>query len=85
MLKGKQKIMRLETYGKEAYSNKHLKVEQNKQRIRVFWVTTSYMLEQVWVCMSLAYVRRLNHAYADPYLETLINTKIEQKPKKRKI
>ena len=26
--------MRLETYGKEAYSNKQLKVEQNKQRIR---------------------------------------------------
>ena len=52
MLKGKQTIMRLETYGKEAYSNKHLKVKQNKQRIRVFWVTTSCTLEQVCVRMS---------------------------------
>ena len=81
MLKGKQTIMRLETYGKEAYSNKHLKVEQNKQRIRVFWVTTSRTLKQVCICMSLACTRRLDHANADPYPKTLINRETEQKPK----
>ena len=36
VLKGKQTVMGFGTYGKEAYSNKHVKVEQNKQRIRVF-------------------------------------------------
>ena len=39
------------------------------------------MLEQVCVRMSSACVHRLDHAYADPYAETLINTEIEQKPK----
>ena len=81
MLKGKQTIMRLETYGKEAYSNKHLKVKQNKQRIRVFWVTTSRTLKQVCICMSSACTRRLDHANADPYPKTLINIETEQKPK----
>ena len=66
---------------KRGYVDKYVKAEQNKQRIRVFWVTTSYMLEQVWVCMSLAYVCRLDHAYVYTYPETLINTEIEQKPK----
>jgi len=26
--------------------------------------------------------RKLDHVYADPYLETLVNTKTEQKPNK---
>ena len=38
--------------------------------------------EQVCVRMSLAYVRRLDHAYADPYLKNLIYTETEQKPNK---
>ena len=37
------------------------------------------MLEQVCICMSSAYVRRLDHAYVDPYLKNLINTKTELK------
>ena len=45
MLKGKQTVMGLETYGKEAYTERHVKVEQKKQRIRVFWKTASCMLE----------------------------------------
>ena len=44
----------------------------------------SRTLEQVCVCMSSACVRRLDHAYADPYLETLINTEIKKKPKNLK-
>ena len=66
---------------KRGYADKYVKAEQNKQRIRVFWVTTSYTLEQVWVRMSLACVCRLDHAYTDSYLETLINIETEQKPK----
>ena len=81
VLKGKQAVMGLGTYGKEAYSNKHVKAEQNKQRIRVFWVTASCTLEQVCVRMSSACVHKLDHAYANPYLETLINIEIKQKPK----
>ena len=81
MLKGKQTVMGLEIYGKEAYTEKHVKAEQNKQRIRVFWVMASCKLKQVCVCMSSACVYRLDHAYADPYAETLITTEIEQKPK----
>jgi len=37
----------------------------------------SHTLEQVYVHMSSACVHRLNHAYADPYLESLINTETE--------
>jgi len=40
-----------------------------KTKIRVFWVTTSHMLEQIYVRMSSVYVHRLDHAYVDPYLE----------------
>ena len=58
-----------------------MKAKQNKQRIRVFWVTVSHTLEQVCVCISSACVRKLDHAYTYPYLETLINIEIEQKPK----
>ena len=36
ILKGKQTVMGLETYEKEAYTEKHVKVEQNKQKIKVF-------------------------------------------------
>ena len=81
MLKVKQTVMGLETYGKKAYTEIHMKVEQNKQRIRVFGVMASCTLKQVCVCMSSACVHRIDHAYADPYLETLINTKTMQKPK----
>ena len=81
MLKGEQMVMRLEIYGNEAYTESHVKAKQNKQRIRIFWVTASHTLEQICVRMSLACMRRLDHAYTDPYLETLINTEIEQKPK----
>ena len=73
--------MGLEIYGKEAYTEKHVKAEQNKQRIRVFWVTTSRMLEQVCVSMSSVCVCSLDHAYADPYLEILINIETKPKPK----
>ena len=45
ILIGKQTVMGLETYEKEAYTKRHVKAEQNKQRIRVFWVTASHMLE----------------------------------------
>ena len=71
---------------KRGYADKHVKAEQNKQRIRVshFWVTTSRMLEQVHVRISSAYVCKLDHVYIDPYLETLINTEIKKKPKNLK-
>ena len=65
---------------KRGYANKHMKAKQNKQRIRVFWVTVSRTLEQVCVRMSLAYMHKLDHAYTGPYPETLINIEIEQKP-----
>ena len=45
---------------------------------------TSHTLEQVCVRMSLACMCKLDHAYADPYLENLINTEIEQKTNKIK-
>ena len=77
MLKGKQTVMGLETYGKEAYTESHVKAEQNKQKIRIFWVTASRTLEQVCVRMSSACVHRLDHAYIDPYPETLINIEIK--------
>ena len=73
--------MGLETYEKKAYTKRHVKEEQNKQRIRVFQIMASHMLEQVCVRMSSAYVRKLDHAYANTYPETLINTEIEQKTK----
>ena len=81
MLKGKQTIMGLETYGKEAYTQRHVKAEQNKQRIMVFWVMVSCTLEQVYLRMSSASVCRLDHAYEDLYPKTLINVVIKQKPK----
>ena len=40
-------------------------------------VTTSCTLEQVCVRMSSTYVCKLDHAYIDPYPETLINTETE--------
>ena len=46
MIKGKQTVMELETYGKEAYTEKHVKArKKERKRIRVFWVTVSCMLE----------------------------------------
>ena len=41
----------------------------------------SRTLEQVYVCISLTCMHRLDYSYADPYLETLLNTETEQKPK----
>ena len=38
----------------------------------------SRTLEQVCARMSLACVHRLDHAYANPYPKTLINTETEQ-------
>ena len=69
--------MRLKNVWKGGYADKYEKTESKQTKIRVFWVTTSRMPEQVCVRMSLACVRRLDHAYTDPYLETLINTKTE--------
>ena len=34
VLKGKQTVIGLETYGKEAYTEGYVNVKQNKQRIR---------------------------------------------------
>ena len=62
---------------KWGYVDKHVKAESKETKIRVFWITASCMLEQVYIRMSLACVRRLDHAYIDPYPETLINTKTE--------
>ena len=39
---------------------------------------TSRTLGQVYIRMSLAYVCKLDHVYADPYPENPINTKTEQ-------
>ena len=83
VLKDKQTVMGLGTCGSEAYSNKHVKAKQNKQRITVFWITTLCTLEQVCVHMSSTCVCRLDHAYTDPYPKTLINTETEQKPKRK--
>ena len=73
--------MRLKTCEKEATQNKHVKAKTKQTRILGFWVTASHTLEQVCLHMNLAWVHKLDHAYADPYLKTLINTKIERKPK----
>ena len=54
---------------------------KTKTKIKAFWVTTSRTLEQVCVCMSSAYVCRLDHAYADSYPEALINTETKQQLK----
>ena len=70
-----QEIMRLKTYEKEATQNKHMKAETKQTRIWDYWVTASRTLEQVYVRMSSTCMHKLDHAYADPYLETLISTK----------
>ena len=70
---------------KRGYVDKHVKVESKQTKIRVFWVTASRTLEQVCVRMSSACMRRLDHAYVDPYPKTLINTKIEQWPKTKNL
>ena len=67
---------------KGGYADKQVKAESRQTKVRVFWVMTSRTLEQVCIRMSLAYVRKLYHAYADLYLENLIYTKIEKKPNK---
>ena len=61
MLKCKQEFMRLKTYEKKATQNKHVKVETKQTRIWGFWVTASRTLEQVYVRMNLACMRRLDH------------------------
>ena len=81
MLKDKQIVIGFKKYEKEATQNKHVNAKTKQTENQVFWVTASHILEQVYVCMSSACMRRLDHAYADPYPETLINTKIEQKLK----
>ena len=64
MLRGEQAIMGLKTYEKKATQNKHVKAETKQTRIQGFWVTTPHTLNST-------YVYRLDHAYADPYLENL--------------
>ena len=66
---------------KGGYVDKHTKTETKQTKIRFFGVTASCILEQVCVRMSLACVHRLDHAYVDPYPETLINIETEQQPK----
>ena len=66
---------------KGGYADKHTKIETKQTKIRFFGVTASCILEQVCVRMSSACVHRLDHAYVDPYPETLINTETEQQPK----
>ena len=61
MLICRQAIMRLQTYEKEATQNKHVKTVTKQTRIWGFWVIASRMLEQVYVRMNLACVRRLDH------------------------
>ena len=63
--------MGLKTCEKDATQNKHVKAKTKQIRIYGFWVTTSRTLEQVCVRMNLACVRRLDHAYVDPYPENL--------------
>ena len=63
--------MGLKTCEKDATQNKHVKAKTKQIRIYGFWVTTSRTLEQVCVCMNLACVCRLDHAYVDPYPENL--------------
>ena len=53
--------MRLKTYEKEATQNKHMKAETKQTRIWDYWVTASRILEQVYIRMNLACVRRLDH------------------------
>ena len=66
---------------KGGYADKNTKIETKQTKIRFFGVTASCILEQVCVRMSSACVHRLDHAYVDPYPETLINTETEQQPK----
>ena len=73
--------MRLKNMWRGGYANKYEKTESKQTKIRIFWVTTSCTLEQVCVRMSFACVGKLDHAYTDPYPETLINTKTEWKLK----
>ena len=82
MLIGIQIVMRLETYENEATQSTHVKAKTNKNQGS--WVAALHTLEQVCLRMSLACVRRLDHAYVDPYLENLIyiETKQKQKPNK---
>ena len=82
MLKCKQEFMRLKTYKKEATQNKHVKTITKQTRIWGFWVIASRTLEQVCLRMSSACVRRLDHAYVDPYPENLLYTETKQKPNK---
>ena len=55
--------------------------KQNKQKLR-FLGNGTRMLEQIYKCMSSAYIHKLDHVYADPYPKNLINTETEQKPNK---
>ena len=63
--------MGLKTCEKEATQNKHVKAKTKQTRIYGFQEMASCTLEQVCVCMNLACVRRLDHAYIDPYPENL--------------
>ena len=83
MLKGNQTIIGLEKYENEATHNTHVNAEKKKtNKNQGFWVTASHMLEQIYIRMSLACMRKLDHAYANPQPEDLIYTETEQKPNK---
>ena len=70
--------MEFETYEKEATQNTLVSAETKPKKKNLgFWVTTSCMLEQVYVHMSSACVHRLDHAYPDPYPENLIYIETE--------
>ena len=63
--------MGLKTCEKEATQKKHVKAKTKQTKIQSFWVMASRTLEQVYVHMNSAYMRKLDHAYANPYLENL--------------
>ena len=69
-------------YMKKGYTEQTYESRNKTNKNQGFWVTASRTLEQVCIRMSSACMHKLDHAYADPYLETLINTKTQQKPNK---
>ena len=81
MLKDGQAIMGLKIYEKEATQNKYMKTGKKNQGFLGNGVTHA----RTCLCMHEFSLRaQLDHAYIDPYPETLINKEIEQKPNKIK-
>ena len=65
---------------KRGYADKHVKAEskQKKTKKKLTFLGNGITHAR----MSSTGVRRLDHAYADPYPENQIYTKTEQKPNK---